>query len=119
MSIELNTQEKEIFDAAKQGNGCDVSKLFQDIPVKEWEDTIKHLSQYSTENSKGPLPSLPVFGAIHPWKSARPGEPVSMIDQNSIEITVGIYPSPMLFNATGSLKTGKLEEAPMCRNFKW
>lgn len=119
MPVELNPVEREILDAAKEGNGCDISRLMQEIPVKEWQQTINHLNVYKLANTREDGIANLGFDAFHPWKSERPGEPVSFIDMDSVEVSIGIYPSPNLFGAVADLKTGKIDEKPMCRNFKF
>lgn len=118
MSIDLNPEEKQILNAAEQGNGFEINKLMHEIPAKEWLDTINHLKQHYNDTHSAPFQNL-VFSAIHPWKSEKPGDPPSKIDQNSLQVSIGIYPSPNLFNAVVNLKTGQDERAPSWRNFKW
>ena len=116
MKIELNAQEQKILDAAREGNGCDISKVMHDIPVESWQTTINHINLYKLQNKSEPgLPNVG-FDAFHPWKSVTPGGPPNYIDMDALRVSIGSYPTPKLFIADVNLKTGKEEKPPFCKN---
>lgn len=113
MSIELNAEEKQVFDAAKEGRGCDIDRLMHEIPLKDWQNSINHMKQYAEENHAGFMNTL-AFNAYHPMKF---GETTQ--DNNSLEVSIGLFPSPMLYSTTIDLSTGQEQQAQkMCRNFR-